>query len=381
MDEEYKNIKILFPLGTLYPSQQGGPSNTVYWMAKALHKCKINVTCIATDLGNPKKSVLSDTWLDTDYGNVMYTNDRHHLFPYKLIKQAILQLKHHNVIHLTSLFYPPSIIIGFISFFLKKKVVWSVRGNLENAAMSISAKRKKLVINLIKVFRKKITFHSTSESETKNIKQYFGLNSKIIEIPNYMELPKVITRHEDINYFLYLGRLHPIKALDNLLIALGRSTFTNSNFKLYLAGNGDDLYRMELEKISQDYGISEKVYFLGQIEGLEKQKLLANAKYTFLVSHTENFGNTVVESLAQGTPVVTSRGTPWSMLKSENAGFWVGNNVENLQEVINSILEMNEKKYKKIRQNCLHLVKNKFDIDQNVKTWIFNYESIVREKA
>jgi glycosyltransferase involved in cell wall biosynthesis len=376
MDEEYKNIKILFPLGTLYPSQEGGPSNTVYWMAKALHKSKINVTCIATDLGNPKMSVLSDTWLYTDYGNVMYTNDRHHLFPFKLLKEAILQLKHHNVIHLTSLFYPPSIIIGFISFFLKKKVVWSVRGNLENAALSISSKRKKLIIDLIKVFRKKITFHSTSESETKNIKQYFGINSRIIEIPNYIELPRVITRNEDLNYFLYLGRLHPIKALDNLLIALSRSKFTNSNFKLYLAGNGDELYRMELEKISKDYGISEKICFLGQIEGLEKQKLLANAKYTFLVSHAENFGNTVVESLAQSTPVVTSTGTPWSILETENAGFWVNNSVDDLKDVIDKILRMNDILYNEIRKQSLKLVKDKFDIDQNINKWVSEYNKL-----
>ena len=39
----------------------------------------------------------------------------------------------------------------------------------------------------------------------------------------------------------------------------------------------------------------------------------------------KNFGNVVLEALAEGTPVVTSKGTPWQDLENEKAGFWVEN--------------------------------------------------------
>lgn len=44
-------MKILYPIGGFYPDQTGGPSNTVYWMAKALVKQGHEVTVVTTDFG------------------------------------------------------------------------------------------------------------------------------------------------------------------------------------------------------------------------------------------------------------------------------------------------------------------------------------------
>jgi glycosyltransferase involved in cell wall biosynthesis len=41
-----------------------------------------------------------------------------------------------------------------------------------------------------------------------------------------------------------------------------------------------------------------------------------------LPSHSENFGVTVAEALACGTPCVVSQGAPWQGLLSNGAGWW-----------------------------------------------------------
>ena len=51
-------------------------------------------------------------------------------------------------------------------------------------------------------------------------------------------------------------------------------------------------------------------------------------------SHNENFGNVVVESLSQGTPVIASTGTPWKILEKYHAGYWIKNNPENIAKKI-----------------------------------------------
>jgi glycosyltransferase involved in cell wall biosynthesis len=42
-----------------------------------------------------------------------------------------------------------------------------------------------------------------------------------------------------------------------------------------------------------------------------------------LPSDFENFGNSILEALMAGLPVVTTTGTPWKELPAEGAGWWV----------------------------------------------------------
>jgi glycosyltransferase involved in cell wall biosynthesis len=44
----------------------------------------------------------------------------------------------------------------------------------------------------------------------------------------------------------------------------------------------------------------------------------------------ENFGLTVAEALAAGTPAISTRGAPWSGLEREGCGWWINHGVEPL---------------------------------------------------
>ena len=74
------------------------------------------------------------------------------------------------------------------------------------------------------------------------------------------------------------------------------------------------------------------------MEGEEKYKLYANAYFSILVSHSENFGNVVIEALSQGTPVIASKGTPWEQL-AEKAGFWIDNDENSIACCIDISIE------------------------------------------
>ena len=58
----------------------------------------------------------------------------------------------------------------------------------------------------------------------------------------------------------------------------------------------------------------------------------------FRVPKTENFGNVYIESLAAGTPIVASTGTPWKSVESANCGKWVDNNVADTSKAILEVL-------------------------------------------
>src|SRR2546427_8457893 len=44
----------------------------------------------------------------------------------------------------------------------------------------------------------------------------------------------------------------------------------------------------------------------------------------------ENFAITVAEALTAGTPVIATKGSPWSRLETEGCGWWIDHGVEPL---------------------------------------------------
>ena len=58
------------------------------------------------------------------------------------------------------------------------------------------------------------------------------------------------------------------------------------------------------------------------------------------MSHTENFGASVVEALSVGTPVLTTKGTPWRGVVENRCGWWVENSVEQIAETLKQIVAM-----------------------------------------
>lgn len=375
LDRAQFPVKILFPIGTLYPSQAGGPSNTVYWMARALVAQGIEVTCMATNHG-AEQEIGADRWLSTSYGRVIYFRARFHQLPLKMILAAARQIRHHDCIHLNSLFYPPSFILAAIALWKKKAVLWSCRGNLDEAALRFSRWKK---IPLLWVIKKLLagpgtTFHATSAVESAHIKRHFGPNVRLVEISNYMELPTPVPRHAQKPYLLCVGRIHPVKALDRLIRAVSISkAFHRSAFELWLAGDDNNAHAVELKNLVASLGLKNRIRFLGQVEGDAKQALYANAYFSILPSHTENFGNVVIESLAQGTPVIASKGTPWASLETHQAGFWVDNAPESLAQAIDNSLLLPDDAYTDYRKHAQQMAKEQFDVFKNIHRWIAIY--------
>lgn len=369
-------MKILFPIGTLYPSQQGGPSNTAYWKAKALVHKGVKVTFVTTDLGAEGK-IETNRWLTTNYGEAIYFSRQNIQFPFKMIVTAMRLIRQHDCIHLSSLFYPPSFLLAPVAIFQKKMVVWSCLGTLHPQALQHGPWKKRPILWLIRNFLsgKHMRYHSTSNEESEQIKRIIGPNTQIVQLPNYMELPALQIRSKvSPPYFLYVGRLHPIKALDCLILALHQSEyFKRSGFILKIAGDENSPYSKSLKEQIVQIGLQKHVQFLGLLEGKEKQQAYADAHFTILPSHSENFGNVVIESLAQGTPVIASTGTPWAILSQQNAGFWVPNSPSSLAQTIDQTIHLSTEKYQDYRDSALLLVHQRFDIFANVEKWLTVY--------
>jgi len=371
-------MKILFPIGSFYPAQSGGPSNTIYWLSKALKKEGIQPIVITTDKDIKDFDIIFNQYIyDSKIGEIIYCKESDYKFSFNLIKHTLKKIKSVGIVHLTSLFFIPSIIIAFFTKFYDKKVVWSVRGELEPNALKYKKIYKKLYLNLIKILiNKNFVFHSTSKTETQNIKKVFS-NAKIIEVPNYLELPKKYEIEVE-NKILFLGRIHPIKNLESLVKAFAKIVKETNikNYKLIIAGTGEREYIESISDLINKLKIKKYVDMIGMITGEEKQKLIASSYVLVLPSFSENFGNVVVEALSQGTPVIASKGTPWNILEDYKVGYWIDNFPKDIFIALEKIINLDKKEYILMRKNSLELVKEKYDIYKNINKWIIKYKEI-----
>jgi len=185
------------------------------------------------------------------------------------------------------------------------------------------------------------------------------------------------------NNLLYVGRIHPIKSLHKIIKALALSeVFLMSESKFLIVGKQEERhnsYKDELISLVHQLNLEDKVIFKGHLEGEEKEKVFATSYALILASETENFGNVVVESLNQGTPVIASKGTPWQILEEYSAGLHVLNDPESLSKAIDSVLLLDEDKYQQMRYNSYKLIDENFKVDTQIYKWIDVYKSLLNE--
>ncbi|MSR68419.1 glycosyltransferase family 4 protein [Candidatus Saccharibacteria bacterium] len=128
------------------------------------------------------------------------------------------------------------------------------------------------------------------------IKKFYRRGSKVVYPP--VELTKYIglkTKKED--YYLVLSVLAKYKNIE-----LAIRGFMASGRKLVIAGDGPDSAR--LRGIAED---ADNISFTGRISDADKISLLAGAR-GFVFCSIEDFGITMVESIAAGTGVIALKG-------------------------------------------------------------------------
>lgn len=372
-------MKIVMSADWFYPAQTGGPSNAIYWQAKALTRAGHDVTVVATAQDLPPMIPL-DQWLTLDCGRVIYTRNPSFYLPLRHIWYGWQAIREADLVHVNSLFYPASAVWVLMSRLANKPIVWSPHGELSPVALRTRPRLKRGLLAVFRWLSSPVWFHSTCAAEVAHIQQHFGPDARVVELRNRMELPVVVAPvPTDPSYLLFIGRLHPIKAIDRLLKALSGSTlFRESKYHLLITGpDSDKAYVQKLRHQVEALNLGAKVTFAGAVRGQRKEQLYANARLLILPSHSENFGNVVIESLAQGTPVIASTHTPWQVLETERAGRWVPNDPDSLRQAIEPFLTMPPDEYESYRTRALALARRDYDSSAGTALWEDFYNRVL----
>jgi len=213
----------------------------------------------------------------------------------------------------------------------------SPRGMLEPWAFAFNSWKKKIVWWLWqkRSLLNATAFCATSVQEAENIRS-LGFKQPIAIIPNGVDLPPLHEKQEQapstIRYALFLSRIHPKKGLLNLVKAWSQAA--PEGWKVIIAGPDENGHQQELQNEIAAAGMSDIFEIIGPVEGERKEQLLRDAGLFILPTFSENFGIVVAEALAAGTPVITTKGTPWEGLVTHSCGWWIDIGAEPLADAI-----------------------------------------------
>jgi len=296
------------------------------------------------------------------------------------------------------------------------KVVLTPHGMLEPWIMRRHYYTRKLPAIMLyqrQAVKRASMIHATAESEKENLLK-LGWNKKISIIPNGIDVEAIEMKRSwrRTGKILFLSRVHPKKGINFLIEAaallkgtrkdLGRKVTQISQmdtdmynrrnasneksvgicdicvtkYKFIIAGESYGDYVEELKQFAEDKGVSDMFEFVGGVYGDKKWELYREADLFVLPTHSENFGIVVAEALASGTPVITTKGTPWQELQSRRCGWWTEIGAEPIAKTIQEFLSHSETDLELMGRNGRKLVEEKYSARSVAKEMAEMYKGL-----
>ena len=382
-------MRILHIVPTYYPATYwGGPIFSVYYLNNELAKLpEVELNVLTTDAAGPQRNnSLNVTTLKKE----LYPNYKVHFthrilgnsFSLKMVWKTFFFIQKADIVHLTAVYSPPTIPTLFFCRILKKPVVWSPRGAILEAFEWKDARKQHVkriwdyVCNTI-IKSGTVTLHVTSEEEKEASLARIPKAQAII-LKNGVPVPQNLPQREWLpngnTRLLFIGRIHPKKGIENLLDTI--KLLNDSSFILKIYGTGEQYYIDELKQYASDLGLlNSSVFFMGHVDGNEKQNAFLNADICVIPSHSENFGIVISESLAHGVPVIASRQTPWQNMEEKGCGLWVKNDPASLAQAIQKIRSMD---IEEMGKNGWLWMKDEFGWERIAQKTYTTYQEILK---
>lgn len=377
-------MKILQVISYLYPAwSYGGPGKLVFELSKEMVKDGNRVTIMTTDAydGYRRRSARDNKdFKDSSVNLVIFKNISNYLaYKFKLfipvlgIFELIKKITENDVIHIHEFFTPFSVLIFLFSGKYNKRLVISAHGTLDTYHMNHRSFFKKIFMNLAgeKMIKSKSLFIAATHEEIEEYRKMGIDEARIKFVPNgidmeyFHKLPErglwrkqyQIGTSEKI--ILYLGRIHKLKGLANLITAYD-SIKTKFPVKLVIAGS-DDGYLPNLLEMVKKYDLSGKVIFPGIIKGAEKLSAYMDADVFVYPSPSEGFSIAILEAGACGLPLVITYGCKFPDVSAYGAGIISKPDYNSLKNSLIPLLS-DSKMAAKYGKNAYKLIKNNYTI-------------------
>lgn len=340
------SVKVLHVMGGIARAA-GGPSRSVPLQMMSLTEagvqCDLMVPCEVSAPSDEARSLRSRgvrtirIAVGDSPGDLMWSGT---------VRQAMGErIRAYDLVHIHGLWLPICHLAARMAMQVAVPTVLSPRGMLEPWALRHSWPKKIaawVVYQRGDICRARL-LHATARAEAEQFRR-MNIPVPSVVIPNGISCPVVrpVRKASRLRRILFLSRIHPKKGLANLIHALAEAKpiLEKRDWRLVVAGYDEGGHRSAIEGLVRELGMRHLVEFRGSVEGISKWRLYASSDLFVLPSYSENFGMVVGEALANGIPVITTRGVPWPELPVVGCGWWVPVGVAPLAKALREALSM-----------------------------------------
>ena len=302
-------MRILHVVPTYLPARRyGGPIVAVHGLCKALAARGHEVEVLTTNVdGSSVSDVPLDRAAELDGVRIRYfASPYSRLYWSPSMKRALdAAARSAAVVHAHSIYLWPTYAAARAASRAGTPYVISPRGMLVPELIRQKSRTVKSAwVRLVEQrnFASAAAIHFTSQREWDDARKIaIPLPSPFV-VPNGTELPAIATAAREDDLVVSVGRINWKKGLDRLIEAaalLPRARFV-------IAGNDEEELVPRLRALAARLGVESRIEFRSALSAVERDALFARAAVFALPSHSENFGNVVLEALAMGTPVVVT---------------------------------------------------------------------------
>lgn len=175
-----------------------------------------------------------------------------------------------------------------------------------------------------------------------------GVSDRFCPAPNFTNRPA--RRPDEVRTLLYVGRADPYKNLATLIRAMGEAR-KNCPFPLALvvAGSPDPRYP-EAAQLAAQLGLADSIRWTGYISDAELLALYRQSDLLVHPSRYEGFGLQIIEAMACGLPVVSSRAGSLAEVAGNAAQLLDPDDVAGFSQAIRNVLNRPELAQEMIRK-------------------------------
>ena len=119
--------------------------------------------------------------------------------------------------------------------------------------------------------------------------------------------PALVPPKAEVPTVIFVGRLKRSKRVDHVLKAFQKVRVVYPNARLWIVGDGDQVYSRRLVALAQRERLDGAVQFFGRVAEDQKQSMMAQAHLIAVTSVREGWGLIVTEANRVGTPAVVYR--------------------------------------------------------------------------
>jgi glycosyltransferase involved in cell wall biosynthesis len=378
----------------------GGPSQAVFEMCRAIRAVGVEAEIATTDADGPDGRITYGAerpclFKDVPVWVFPRTCSEHWKYSFHLQRWLDAHVAEYDLLHVHAVFSHATTAACRAARRRNVPVILRPCGMLAPYSLSLSALRKRVYWQLVE--RRNVEqarcLHATSPEEREELQRLvpqvdvqcipLGLPREVWSVPRR---PGVFRQRFGIPperpLLLFLSRLHRKKGLADLLLpALARLP---AEVMLAVVGEGDPHdpdYARHCRSVAAELGVEERTVFTGPIYAPDKWYAYDDADLYVLPSQHENFGITVVEAAARGTPTLFSPGVQAGrLLLDAGTGLVANNDVDSLATAIAQFLQRSPEDRREAGARASEFARRELSLEAMAQKLLRMYERVAESR-